>query len=351
MSPRADALRTVDQFQGEIAAIRAAPDPFSARATLYLLTAMVVAFAALLVFAHVDRTVSSAGGRIVATVTPNVFQALDASIIKSIDVNEGEHVAKGQLLATLDPTFAAADVNQLREQIASLEAQIARDEAELAGGDLVFADGANDRYGKIQLALFSQRRAQYDAQINSFDQKIAQTQATIDKFQTDEAHYAEREAIAKQIEDMRNTLLQKGAGSLLNLLTSTDTRIEALRTLDFGHNSLVEAQHQLSSLQADREAFIQQWLSALSQDLVTARNSLDGAPQPARQGHQAPGPRSTCRARGLVRPFAGQAQRRLRAQGGRPAADAGVARTSRSRRRWSLPRATSASCARAIPPR
>jgi HlyD family secretion protein len=125
--------------------------------------------------------------------------------------------------------------------------------------------------------LFDQRAAQYAAQLNSFDQKIAATQTTIAKFEADEAHFKEREDIAKQIEDMRTTLLQKGAGSLLNLLTSTDSRVEALRTLDFGHNSLIEAQHQLSSLQADREAFVQQWKSTASQDLVTARNTRDGA--------------------------------------------------------------------------
>ena len=45
---------------------------------------------------------------------------------------------KGRQLATLDPTFAAADVNQLQQQIDSLNAQIARDEAELARADLEF---------------------------------------------------------------------------------------------------------------------------------------------------------------------------------------------------------------------
>ena len=37
----------------------------------------------------------------------------------------------GRLLATLDPTFAAADVKQLKQQVADLRAQIARDEAQL----------------------------------------------------------------------------------------------------------------------------------------------------------------------------------------------------------------------------
>jgi len=47
--------------------------------------------------------------------------------------------------------------------------------------------------------------------------------------------------------------------------------------LEYDHNSLVEAQHTLASQTADRDAFIQQWSAQLSQDLVTARNSLDTA--------------------------------------------------------------------------
>ena len=38
---------------------------------------------------------------------------------------------QGKVLATLDPTFAAADVKQLRQQVAGLRAQIARDDAQL----------------------------------------------------------------------------------------------------------------------------------------------------------------------------------------------------------------------------
>ena len=45
--------------------------------------------------------------------------------------------------------------------------------------------------------------------------------------------------------------------------------------LEFDHNSLVESQHTLASIMADRDAFIQQWSTQLSQDLATARGTLD----------------------------------------------------------------------------
>jgi HlyD family secretion protein len=280
LSPKTSALNTVRQFQSEVASIREDGDPISARITIFVLTGLLIVVGLILCFARVDRTVSSDAGKIVTTEGTIVFQALDPSIIKSIDVKEGEKVQKGQLLATLDPTFAAADVSQLKQQIDSLQAQILRDEAELANHPLVFPTNPDPDFGKyqaLQRQLFDQRAAQYAAQVNSFDQKIAQTQATVAKYQNDEGRYKEEEQIAKQVQDMRTTLAQHGTGSVLNLLMSTDTRLEALRTMEFDHNSLIESEHQLKSLKADRDAFIQQWSSATSQDLVTSRNSLDTA--------------------------------------------------------------------------
>jgi hemolysin D len=275
-----EAPAAVHQFQSEIDAIRHADEPLSVRATMFVFVAAVVVCALILMLARVDRVVSSTAGKVVSVDAPLVLQALDPSIVKTIDVRDGEVVEQGRQLATLDPTFAAADVYQLEQQIVSLNAQITRDEAELAHKEPVFAAGAGpsgQRYEMLQRALFDQRAAQYAAQLESFDQKIALTQATIDKYENDETRYKERLGIASEVESMRAILTQHGNESRLNLLGSMDTKVEALRTAEFDHNSLIEAQHQLEGDKADREAFVQQWFSQISQDLVTARNNRDAA--------------------------------------------------------------------------
>nr|WP_244422936.1 HlyD family type I secretion periplasmic adaptor subunit [Bradyrhizobium sp. ORS 278] len=274
------AVATVRQFQSETDAIREAPEPVGARATLYVLVAMILSLIAVMCLMRLDRVVQSVGGKIVPLDAINVLQALDASIIKTIDVREGQQVASGQLLATLDPTFTQADVAQYKAQVASLSAQVARDKAELAGTPLVFPpsdDAEFASYAKLQLALYRQRRAQYDAQIASFDSKISQTEATIAKLQKDDERYGQRDDVLQKIETMRSTLAESGSGSKLNLYISQDTRLELLRQIDSTHNSLIEAKHQVESLRADRKAFIEQWNAQLSQDLVTTQNSLDAA--------------------------------------------------------------------------
>jgi HlyD family secretion protein len=275
-----NALATVRSFQSEIAAIREAPDPIAARITVHVLVALVLAFVAVLIFLRLDRVISSAKGKITLSAPQEVFQALDMSIIKSIDVRTGDFVKKGQELATLDPTFAAADVEALNQQIASLNPQILRDEAELAGKVPVFpaaANAAEAKYIEIQKALYTQRRAQYVAQLNSFQEKEKLAQATLVKTNGDIAGFEKRVSIAEKVEEMRGKLLKSGAGSLLNELVSKDNLVELGRNLENARNTLKEAQAQMLSARADGEAFVQQWQASLSQDLVTARNNRDAA--------------------------------------------------------------------------
>ena len=280
MSPNQASLAAVRQFQSETDAIREADEPLVARATLFVLSAFLVCILAVMCLTRLDRVISSVGGKIVPVDQISVLQALDPSLIKTIDVREGDQVQTGQLLATLDSTFTSADVTQYKLQIASLETQMLRDQAELDDKPLFFpnrSDSEFKSYAAIQVALYDQRDAQYRAQLSSFNSKIAQTNATIQKLQKDDERYSQREEIAQKIEDMRSSLAESGSGSKLNLYLSQDARLELVRQIDNTHNSLLEAKHTLDSLMADSRAFIQQWKAQLSQDLVQTRNNLDTA--------------------------------------------------------------------------
>jgi len=211
-----------------------------------------------------------------------VLQALDPSIIKTLDVREGQKVKAGDVLATLDPTFATADVDALKVQIAGLNAQIARCEAELAKrpyNPAPTADPSATQYNQLQKAYYLQRKGQYDGQMRAYDEQIDQLNATVVKFRNDEARYGDRVKLAKEVEQMRATLAAAQVGSRLNLLAATDQKTELLRNVEFNHNALIEAQHQVEATTSTRNAFAQQWLGQASQELVTARNQRDAAAQ------------------------------------------------------------------------
>ena len=278
--PESDKL--VRLYQSESAEFLERPAPLRARLTIFAFAALLVTAVVASSVLRINRVVSSTFGEIVTTQSTQVVQALDASIIKTIDVREGEQVKAGQLLATLDPTFAAADVGTLRDQLASLDAQIARCEAELAGKPFVAtADSGPSalRYAALQRSYYEQRKGQYDAQVHSYDEQIAQVNATIAKTKNDQSRYGDRAKLAGEVEQMRATLAANQVGSRLNLLAATDQKTDLLRQLEFDSNSLVEAQHQLASATATKRAFTQQWLAQTSQELVTARNQRDTAQQ------------------------------------------------------------------------
>src|SRR5882757_868388 len=104
LSPSQASLATVRRFQSETDAIREAAEPLVARATLFVLSAFLVSIVAILCLTRIDRVITSLSGNIVPAGQINVLQALDSSIIKTIDVREGDQVQPRQLLATLDST-------------------------------------------------------------------------------------------------------------------------------------------------------------------------------------------------------------------------------------------------------
>jgi len=272
--------RQVRIFQSETAEILEAPEPIQAHITLVVLAGMFVALILIAACMRVDRVISSSSGRIVTIEPTVVLGALDQSIIKTIDVQEGQKVVKGQLLATLDPTFTTADVGALKSQVANLNAQIARCQAELAQKPFDMApttDPMANTYISAQREYYLERKAQYDAQIRSYNDQIAQYQSTITKYKTDQARYGDRARISKEIEDMRATLAAAQVGSRLNLLTATDQKLEIQRALEFDMNAAAESQHQLDATTATRDAYVQQWFGQVSQEMVTAQGTRDGA--------------------------------------------------------------------------
>jgi hemolysin D len=268
-------------FQSETGEISEDREPAQLRLTLYALVGLGTVLLAVSLFMQLDRVVTSNAGQIVTTEPTIVLQALDPSIIKTLDAQEGDRVKAGQLLATLDPTFAAADVSALTSQMANLEAQIARAEAELARRDFEpsIVNPPGGTYMALQRAYYLQRKGQYEAQLRAYDEQIAQNKATMRKLKENLAHYEDRVKISQEIENMRASLAASQFGSRLNLLIATDQRLEILRTQDFDRNGLIESEHQLAATIANRDAFIQQWTGQVSQELVTARNALDTARQ------------------------------------------------------------------------
>ena len=267
--------KTIASFQSESDALAHENEPRMSRMTLYFLAGSVALGVFLASQVHIDRIVT-ATGQLVTREPTIVVQTLNRAIISQINVREGDRVKAGDVLATLDPTFVAADVAQLEVQIESLDAEIARLQAELEDRPLIAA-GLSERYAAAQVNLMAQRNAQRAEQLRSFDSRIAQQEATIAKLANDQKRFGERAKIMTEVEGMRSKLAEQQYGSRLNLLQAMDQRLEILRNLDYGTHAATEARHQLTTTRSERESFLEQWRTQVNVDLVQRRTARDAA--------------------------------------------------------------------------
>ena len=272
-SPRPKSA-VVSQFQSDAIEVEERTPPYIARLTLYSVVALIFAAVTWASVSHVDMIVTAQGKLI--TTRPNlVVQPLETSVIREIHVRAGDVVNRGDVLATLDPTFSQADLDQLQTRVAAFDATINRLRAELGGYDFVVTNTANPD-DVLQGRMFLQRQAFYEAQLRNFDAQIASARANLKTGQDEDAVLVQRLETMTSIETMRGTLMAKEVGSRLNLLLSRDARLEVESNLSRVRGSLVDYEHKVEKARADQQVFAEEFRKTAYQDLaetLAKRNS------------------------------------------------------------------------------
>jgi hemolysin D len=267
-------LPVILEFQMPSTAITTTPVPRAARGIVWILGSMLVLMMLALGLIKVDRVVT-AQARVVSKNPTLVLQPLEASIVRSIDVHEGEDVHAGQVLARLDPTFAAADEGALAAQVTSLQAQVSRLQAEANGKP--FAYTGIDPDLSLQAAIFGQRQSEYNFKLESYSQKIQGLVAAIGKAKADETGYRDRLQVATQVEAMRRDLERLQVGSKLNTLSAMDNRAEMQRNLQGAADQENSAERDLAAQMAERDGYVQSWHADVSEKLADATSKLSDA--------------------------------------------------------------------------
>jgi HlyD family secretion protein len=246
-----------------------------AHLTLYAVVALIAIAVAWASLSQVDMIVTAQGKLI--TTRPNlVVQPLETSVIREIHVKPGDRVNRGDLLATLDPTFSQADLDQLRIRVAAFDATIQRLRAELDGTEYV-VNNATSGDEVLQHKVFLQRKAAYEAQVQNYAAQIASAQANLKTAQDEEAVLVQRLDTMQSIETMRGALMAKEVGSKLNLLLSRDARLEVESNLARVRGNIVDSTHRLDKARADQRVFAEEFRRTAYQDLVEALSKRDGA--------------------------------------------------------------------------
>ncbi|PPQ28280.1 HlyD family type I secretion periplasmic adaptor subunit [Rhodopila globiformis] len=267
-------LPAILEYQSPSAAIINLPMPRIARGLTLTVSSMVAVMFVLTGVIKVDRVVTALG--VVVPRSPTiVVQPLETAIVRSINVHEGEVVHAGQVLARLDPTFAASDAGASAAQVSTFQAQVARLEAEMQNRPFTYSGTNPDML--LQASIYANRQAEYRFKLENYQQKFDSLQATIARSRSDEAGYADRLQYAKSLEKMRTDLERLNVGSKLNTLAAEDSRAEMQRNLNNARDTANGAMRDLAALVAERNEYIQSWHNDVSDKLTDALGKLSDA--------------------------------------------------------------------------
>ena len=264
---------TALDFLPDADAIERNPLPVYLRLTVHALGLALLLFVLWASFSDVERVVV-ASGRLVNPLPNIVVQPLETSIIQKIEVRVGQVVRQGQVLATLDPTFAQADEAQLRSRLQSLDTQTRGLNAELLGKNT--APSGKDADAVLQAQLSRERQANYAAQLAKLEQNIARVAATMDTNRRDQLVMAQRMKSLNEMEAMQETLMAQNFGARLQLLEARDRRLAAERELQLANNREHELRNELAALESEKTAFTKSWRQKTMEDLLNTARDRDG---------------------------------------------------------------------------
>lgn len=267
----------VNRFKSDADAIEEARVPLSAHAALYgVLTLLVIAIL-WSVLGRIDRIVV-APGKLVTRAPAVVLQPFTTSRILSVPVRAGDHVAKGQLLVSFDPAFASADETSNAQKAHAGGVEIERLEAEL-GGARNFDPGENDPDRRTQSHIFAQDKAELSAQMSVRDQRINEIDAQIKADNAIILGLERQVATAKNIVEIRQRLLDQGAGAPLDVMNAQTNEIDLESRLKSTTGEVAKLTQQRAETEFERQTVLQKWRSDKNQQLVEARQKVADATQ------------------------------------------------------------------------
>ena len=267
-------LPAILEFQWPSTAIINAPIPRSARGISWMITSLVATLIVASALIPIDQVVTARG--IVVSRSPTILvQPLETSIVRSIDVHEGQRVRAGDVLARLDPTFASADFAALAATVTSLEAEVARLQAESSGKPFNYAE--NEPSWLLQAAIHAHRMAEFDSKIENYRHKADELASVTTRAESDATAYRERLSVAQTVEEMRKQLEVLQAGSKLQLLLAKDNRAEMARSLAYAEQTAEGAKRDKAAVEAESNAYMQGWRAEVSQRLAAANEKFSDA--------------------------------------------------------------------------
>ena len=271
--PKKKLSEDVLEYQPDAVEIEERPVPGKIRWVLYLILGSLIAVVVGSVIFQVDRIVV-AEGELITTSPTIVVQPLSTAVVRSINVQIGDTVEKGQILITLDPTFASADLSQLTKQNLTLGVQIRRIKAELSNKPFSPTSEEGED-GLLQEQVLRQRKLIFSKNKQTTEDKSTALEAKLALNTVQRQGQEQQLKLLRDVEGTAAKLPQNGAEYRLKLLDIQKTKGQAANSIDSLQAEEQVTRNELKQVQSEWQRFVEERNGELLEQEVKLRTELE----------------------------------------------------------------------------
>jgi hemolysin D len=229
--------------------------------TLRLFSWLIIAFFAMAVawaFLGQIDILATAQGQIQPAGDVKTIQPLNTGTIRAIDVQDGDHVRRGQLLIELDPTETSADQDKTSRDLMQAKLDVARLTAlkgSFTGGSSEFVappDASPELVAEARAALRAQAGEQA-SKMADLSQQIAQRSAEVGEVAAETQKIHGTLPMLEQKERINQQLVARGFGTTMYYLDAQQAVSDAKNDLAITGRRADAARAERASLQHQRD--------------------------------------------------------------------------------------------------
>lgn len=250
------------EFMPEVDGTILEDSPWLARATVWTVSACLIAALIWAKFAILDE-VTIGQGKAIPSSKVQVIQNLEGGIVTDIYVREGQVVDKGDVLLRLDATRFMSNQGETEADRQALLARVERLTAEAEGRPLQLPEELTKQAPQLvedELALYSSRQRRLESEQNTLREQLRQKTQELAEFRAKAGQYRSSLGLLQQELNMSQPLVGTGAISEVEILRLRRSAVEVRGSLEATNLAIPRA-----------EAAIQEIESKLNESTLTFR--------------------------------------------------------------------------------
>ncbi|MFK0571778.1 HlyD family type I secretion periplasmic adaptor subunit [Endozoicomonas sp.] len=196
-------------------------------------------------------------GKVTSASDHKIVEHLEGGILRKLHVSEGQKIKEGSLLFTVENPKLLEITELLKEELLEKKARIKRLYAEMEGAEMkapdLTVDAGPQNYLRNEWHLYQRRQASLTEQKALFDQKITRTQARSREVLQTIADLNNERSIAREQNDILETLISGRAGSKVNLLEKRMDTLKIQTRINQSHSKLQVIETELQALSLEKK--------------------------------------------------------------------------------------------------